>query len=115
MVPNTLLSCPPHRYAKLSDPANWLAINSSNGQIYTTAVLDRESIYVKNNIYEATFLAADNGECVSGSFWPETKWRDCSLTRSALQDVVFALQIVGCPHFPSFSVSPYASFLPLLR
>ncbi|XP_041955284.1 cadherin-4-like [Alosa sapidissima] len=49
------------RYAKLSDPANWLTINSSNGQIYTTAVLDRESIFVKNNIYEATFLAADNG------------------------------------------------------
>ncbi|XP_063065127.1 cadherin-4-like [Engraulis encrasicolus] len=49
------------RYAKLSDPANWLVINSSNGQIYTTAVLDRESVFVKNNVYEATFLAADNG------------------------------------------------------
>uniref|UniRef100_A0AAR2L5G9 Cadherin-4 n=1 Tax=Pygocentrus nattereri TaxID=42514 RepID=A0AAR2L5G9_PYGNA len=49
------------RYAKLADPANWLSINSSNGQITTTAVLDRESIYVKKNIYEATFLAADNG------------------------------------------------------
>uniref|UniRef100_W5M867 Cadherin-4 n=1 Tax=Lepisosteus oculatus TaxID=7918 RepID=W5M867_LEPOC len=49
------------RYSKLSDPANWLNINATNGQIITTAVLDRESIYVKNNIYEATFLAADNG------------------------------------------------------
>jgi hypothetical protein len=26
------------------------------------AVLDRESMYVRNNIYEATFLAADNGK-----------------------------------------------------
>lgn len=25
-------------------------------------MLDRESIYVKNNIYEATFLATDNGK-----------------------------------------------------
>ncbi|XP_041080795.1 cadherin-4 isoform X2 [Polyodon spathula] len=49
------------RYSKLSDPANWLNINATNGQITTTAVLDRESVYVKNNIYEATFLAADNG------------------------------------------------------
>uniref|UniRef100_W5K5X6 Cadherin-4 n=1 Tax=Astyanax mexicanus TaxID=7994 RepID=W5K5X6_ASTMX len=49
------------RYAKLADPANWLTINSSNGLITTTGVLDRESIYVKKNIYEATFLAADNG------------------------------------------------------
>ncbi|MBN3304038.1 CADH4 protein, partial [Amia calva] len=49
------------RYSKLSDPANWLNINATNGQIITTAVLDRESVYVKNNIYEATFLAADNG------------------------------------------------------
>lgn len=52
---------PLHRYSKLSDPANWLHINATNGQITTAAVLDRESLYVKNNVYEATFLAADNG------------------------------------------------------
>ncbi|NXJ14554.1 CADH4 protein, partial [Odontophorus gujanensis] len=50
------------RYSKLSDPANWLNINATNGQITTAAVLDRESDYIKNNVYEATFLAADNGE-----------------------------------------------------
>ena len=50
------------RYSKLADPADWLSINRTNGQIVTTTVLDRESIYVKNNIYEATFLASDNGE-----------------------------------------------------
>uniref|UniRef100_A0A669F8H7 Cadherin-4 n=1 Tax=Oreochromis niloticus TaxID=8128 RepID=A0A669F8H7_ORENI len=49
------------RYSKLNDPADWLSINRSNGQIVTTAMLDRESVYVKNNIYEATFLATDNG------------------------------------------------------
>uniref|UniRef100_A0A3P9HWE4 Cadherin-4 n=1 Tax=Oryzias latipes TaxID=8090 RepID=A0A3P9HWE4_ORYLA len=49
------------RYLKLSDPADWLSINGTNGQIITTAILDRESVYVKNNIYEATFLAIDNG------------------------------------------------------
>ncbi|NXQ64696.1 CADH4 protein, partial [Anthoscopus minutus] len=49
------------RYSKLSDPANWLNINATNGQITTAAVLDRESDYIKNNVYEATFLAADNG------------------------------------------------------
>uniref|UniRef100_A0A8C9M2Q7 Cadherin-4 n=1 Tax=Panthera tigris altaica TaxID=74533 RepID=A0A8C9M2Q7_PANTA len=49
------------RYSKLSDPANWLHINATNGQITTAAVLDRESLYIKNNVYEATFLAADNG------------------------------------------------------
>jgi len=50
-----------HRYSKLSDPANWLKIDPVNGQITTTAVLDRESIYVQNNMYNATFLASDNG------------------------------------------------------
>ncbi|XP_049327617.1 cadherin-4 isoform X2 [Astyanax mexicanus] len=49
------------RYSKLSDPGNWLRINRTNGQITTTAILDRESPYVKNNVYEATFLAVDNG------------------------------------------------------
>lgn len=51
-----------YRYSKLSDPANWLKINRTNGQITTMAVLDRESMYVKNNVYEATFLAFDNGK-----------------------------------------------------
>ncbi|CAF96546.1 unnamed protein product [Tetraodon nigroviridis] len=53
------------RYSKLSDPANWLKINRTNGQITTMALLDRESMFVKNNVYEATFLAFDNGK--SGS------------------------------------------------
>lgn len=51
-----------YRYSKLSDPANWLKINRTNGQITTMALLDRESMYVKNNVYEATFLAFDNGK-----------------------------------------------------
>uniref|UniRef100_H3A4X8 Cadherin-4 n=1 Tax=Latimeria chalumnae TaxID=7897 RepID=H3A4X8_LATCH len=49
------------RYSKLSDPANWLNINATNGQITTSAIMDRESVYVKNDVYEATFLASDNG------------------------------------------------------
>ncbi|XP_030630690.1 cadherin-2 [Chanos chanos] len=49
------------RYSKLSDPANWLTISPSNGRISTTAVLDRESPYVKDNLYNATFLATDSG------------------------------------------------------
>lgn len=50
------------RYSKLNDPADWLSINRTNGQVITTATLDRESVHVKNNIYEATFLATDNGK-----------------------------------------------------
>uniref|UniRef100_A0A671QZJ1 Cadherin-2-like n=1 Tax=Sinocyclocheilus anshuiensis TaxID=1608454 RepID=A0A671QZJ1_9TELE len=49
------------RYSKLFDPANWLEIDPNNGRISTIAVLDRESPYVKNNLYNATFMAADNG------------------------------------------------------
>ncbi|XP_068119410.1 cadherin-4 isoform X2 [Hyperolius riggenbachi] len=49
------------RYSTLYDPANWLAINATNGQVVTTAVLDRESPFVKDDIYEAKFLATDNG------------------------------------------------------
>ncbi|CDQ79781.1 unnamed protein product [Oncorhynchus mykiss] len=61
LLPKTLTSSSSKLYSKLSDPANWLRINRTNGQITTMAVLDRESMYVRNNIYEATFLAADNG------------------------------------------------------
>ncbi|KAK3566594.1 hypothetical protein QTP86_001078 [Hemibagrus guttatus] len=49
------------RYSKHSDPADWLRIDPNTGRITTIAVLDRESPYVQNNLYNATFLATDNG------------------------------------------------------
>ncbi|XP_069778674.1 cadherin-2 [Narcine bancroftii] len=49
------------RYSKLSDPANWLKIDPLLGRITTIAELDRESPYVRNNMYNATFLASDSG------------------------------------------------------
>lgn len=49
------------RYSKMYDPANWLEIDPVNGQISTIAILDRESPYVKNNLYNVTFMASDNG------------------------------------------------------
>lgn len=50
------------RYSVYKDPAGWLEINPTNGTIGTTAILDRESPYVQNNIYTALFLAIDSGE-----------------------------------------------------
>ncbi|XP_006027495.1 cadherin-13 isoform X1 [Alligator sinensis] len=49
------------RYSVYKDPAGWLEINPTNGTIGTTAILDRESSYVTNNIYTAEFLAIDSG------------------------------------------------------
>ncbi|XP_037264624.1 cadherin-13 isoform X2 [Falco rusticolus] len=49
------------RYSVFKDPAGWLEINPTNGTISTTAILDRESPYVQNNIYTALFLAIDSG------------------------------------------------------
>ncbi|XP_040896662.1 cadherin-2-like [Toxotes jaculatrix] len=49
------------RYSKMYDPANWLEIDPLNGRISTIAILDRESPYVKNNLYNVTFMASDNG------------------------------------------------------
>ncbi|XP_009681208.1 cadherin-13 isoform X2 [Struthio camelus] len=49
------------RYSVYKDPAEWLEINPTNGTIGTTAVLDRESPYVHNNVYTALFLAIDSG------------------------------------------------------
>ncbi|XP_074523773.1 cadherin-2-like [Halichoeres trimaculatus] len=49
------------RYSKMYDPANWLEIDPANGRISTIAILDRESPFVKNNLYNITFMASDNG------------------------------------------------------
>lgn len=74
------------RYSKLSDPADWLHINTTNGQITTAAVLDRESLYIRNNVYEATFLAADNGAPGSGGLRPGARraWAPAGRPREAL-------------------------------
>lgn len=44
------------------DPASWLRIDPFNGRISTIAILDRESPYVRNNQYNVTFVASDDGE-----------------------------------------------------
>ncbi|XP_021264233.1 cadherin-13 isoform X3 [Numida meleagris] len=49
------------RYSVYKDPASWLEINPTNGTVATTAVLDRESPHVQNNVYTALFLAIDSG------------------------------------------------------
>lgn len=49
------------RYSVYKDPASWLEINPANGTISTTAILDRESPHVQNNVYTALFLAIDSG------------------------------------------------------
>ncbi|XP_048452173.1 desmocollin-2-like [Rhincodon typus] len=48
------------RYRKLNDPADWVSIDSQTGEIKTTAVLDRESKFVKHNKYNVTVLAIEN-------------------------------------------------------
>ncbi|XP_072202293.1 cadherin-13 isoform X3 [Excalfactoria chinensis] len=49
------------RYSVYKDPASWLEINPTNGTVATTAILDRESPHVQNNVYTALFLAIDSG------------------------------------------------------
>lgn len=56
------------RYSKIYDPANWLKIDPMNGEISTIAILDRESPYMKNNLYNVTFMASDDGETRGGGW-----------------------------------------------
>ncbi|XP_015262180.1 PREDICTED: B-cadherin-like [Gekko japonicus] len=49
------------RYSIGKDVAKWLTINQDTGVIRTQAALDRESLYVKNNTYEALIYATDSG------------------------------------------------------
>ncbi|XP_032086275.1 B-cadherin-like [Thamnophis elegans] len=49
------------RYSVRSDPAGWLKIDPETGLITSRAALDRESDFVKDNIYKAIIVASDNG------------------------------------------------------
>ncbi|KAF3697091.1 Cadherin-2 Neural cadherin [Channa argus] len=49
-------------YTKGNDSAGWITVDSSTGKISTSKIIDRESHYVKDNIYVVTICAVDNGK-----------------------------------------------------
>ncbi|XP_076023055.1 desmocollin 2-like protein [Genypterus blacodes] len=49
------------KYRKGEDPADWVTVDPKTGKVTTSKVLDRESSFVKNNVYKATVYAVDNG------------------------------------------------------
>ncbi|XP_053173964.1 cadherin-2-like [Scomber japonicus] len=44
------------------DPADWVTVDPVTGEITTSKILDRESAFVKDNIYTITVYAVDNGK-----------------------------------------------------
>lgn len=53
--------CVCFRYRKGDDPADWVIVDTKTGKITTSKIIDRESSFVKDNIYKTTILAVDNG------------------------------------------------------
>lgn len=49
------------RYRKGEDPADWVTVDPVTGAITTSKSVDRESHFVKGNIYNVTVYAVDNG------------------------------------------------------
>ncbi|XP_072293448.1 B-cadherin-like [Eucyclogobius newberryi] len=50
------------RYRIVSDPAGWLNVAKDTGQVTVKSPMDRESVFVKNDIYTALIGAYDNDE-----------------------------------------------------
>ncbi|XP_030634244.1 cadherin-like protein 26 [Chanos chanos] len=49
-------------YAIGHDPGDWVRVDAKTGQIFTTCVLDRESIHVVNDTYTVILHATDKGD-----------------------------------------------------
>ncbi|XP_044068451.1 cadherin-2 isoform X2 [Siniperca chuatsi] len=49
-------------YIKGEDPAHWITVDPMTGNITTSNITDRESPFVKDNIYKVTIYAVDNGK-----------------------------------------------------
>ncbi|KAM4562238.1 cadherin-like protein 26 isoform 2-T3 [Odontesthes bonariensis] len=49
-------------YIKGEDPADWVTVDPETGKITTSKIPDRESTFVKDDIYLVTVYAVDNGE-----------------------------------------------------
>lgn len=51
-----------NRYKKLHDPKGWITIDEILGSIATSKVLDREAMTPRNDLYNITVLAIDQGK-----------------------------------------------------
>lgn len=49
------------RYMIGQDPAGWITVDPATGKVTTSKALDRESEFVKDNIYIVTICAVDDG------------------------------------------------------
>ncbi|KAF1390274.1 hypothetical protein PFLUV_G00056370 [Perca fluviatilis] len=49
-------------YRKGNDPADWVTVDPKTGKITTSKIIDRESSFVKDNIYNVTICAVDHGQ-----------------------------------------------------
>ncbi|XP_064779468.1 cadherin-like protein 26 isoform X3 [Oncorhynchus masou masou] len=50
------------KYVKGKDPCDCVAVDTKTGKITTAKILDRESPYVKDNVYQVTVFAVDDGQ-----------------------------------------------------
>ncbi|XP_031421849.1 cadherin-like protein 26 isoform X2 [Clupea harengus] len=50
------------KYFKGEDPAGWVSVDPKTGEITTANNLDRESPYVKNNVYTVIIYSVENGK-----------------------------------------------------
>ncbi|XP_070696074.1 cadherin-like protein 26 [Pempheris klunzingeri] len=50
------------RYKKGDDPADWVTVDPVTGEVTTSKEVDRESPFVKDNIYTVTIHAVDDGK-----------------------------------------------------
>lgn len=46
----------------MHDPQGWIAINEMSGSITTSKILDREAMTPRNDLYNITVLAIDQGK-----------------------------------------------------
>lgn len=53
--------CVRFRFMKGHDPAGWVTVDQKTGEVTTAKLLDRESPYVKDGIYNVTVLVVDSG------------------------------------------------------
>lgn len=53
-----------NRYKKLQDPKEWVSIEEVSGLLTISKALDRESMAPRNDLYNITVMAIDQGNKV---------------------------------------------------
>ena len=84
-----------NRYKIVHDPKEWITVNERSGSVETSKILDREVITPRNELYNITVMAIDQGKTRVYNIWDIIEELENKL-QLFLSRITFVLYVCVC-------------------